>query len=345
MINFVTLFDKNYFSRGMALYASLARHCDNFILFILAMDSETENALAKNKFDNIVIISLDEIESYYPELLEIKKGRTTAEYCWTLTSHSIQYAIKRYDLVSCTYIDADVFFFNDPTVLLNELGDNSVIITEHNYTPEYDQTKTSGKYCVQFMCFKNDSNGLHVLEWWRQRCADWCYARSEDGKFGDQKYLDDWISRFNCVYVPTHIGCGIAPWNIQLYDVKMEYNKIIIEDKTTKESGKLLFFHFHGLKKGRITSKKVFWHVGQYCISDDAINMIYKPYILHLEDIEKRLYHEMGSSSHKLGIPNSAFGFIKFYLKNLFKAVFLVGRQYNEYKKRAPQYIITNNNT
>lgn len=61
------------------------------------------------------------------------------------------YVLDHYDVDSCTYIDADLYFFSSPQILIDEVGDNSVMITEHRYTEKYDQTKTSGKYCVQFV--------------------------------------------------------------------------------------------------------------------------------------------------------------------------------------------------
>ncbi|GHT84234.1 hypothetical protein FACS1894137_07040 [Spirochaetia bacterium] len=164
MINFITLFDKNYLSRGLVLYGSLLEHCVDFHLFILAMDMETEKYFIDNMYERIEIISLDFIEAYYSELVEIKKDRSRGEYCWTLTPFCIQYAIRKYGLDSCTYIDADICFYSDPKIIIEESKGSSVIITEHKYTPIYDQTYLSGKYCVQFMYFKNDGDGQQVLE-------------------------------------------------------------------------------------------------------------------------------------------------------------------------------------
>ena len=69
------------------------------------------------------------------------------------------------------------------------------------------------------MFFKNDRSGREALEWWRERCLEWCYNRHEDGKFGDQKYLDDWVERFKNVRVINNIGVGVAPWNVNSYEL------------------------------------------------------------------------------------------------------------------------------
>src|SRR5213075_3097505 len=104
-------------------------------------------------------------------------------------------------------------------------------------------------YCVQFMCFKNNEDGLTALKWWRERCLEWCYNRVEDGKFGDQKYLDDWPERFSgIVWELKNIGGGVAPWNVQQYKfIKANKNKISGIEKNTGDNFELVFFHFHAL--------------------------------------------------------------------------------------------------
>ena len=87
---------------------------------------------------------------------------------------------------------------------------------------------------------------MAVLNWWRNACLDWCYAKAEDGKFGDQKYLDDWASRFEGVHELQHLGGGIAPWNVQQYIFKCEDSKIIGTEITTGKKFEVIFYHFHG---------------------------------------------------------------------------------------------------
>jgi hypothetical protein len=185
-MNFCTLFDSNYMSRGVALYRSLEAHSDTFHLYILAFDNKCADTLVAMKLPHATVITLPEFED--EDLLRVKKERTRGEYCWTSTSSLILYCINTYNLPHCTYLDADMYFYNSPQLLLDEVpAEYSVLITEHRYTKPYDQSATSGKYCVQFMYFKNDTNGMKVLNWWRNACIEWCYNRMEDGKFGDQK--------------------------------------------------------------------------------------------------------------------------------------------------------------
>ena len=270
MYNYCTLFDSNYLTRGLAMYETLKEHSGDFHLYIFAFDTASYTLLKKLDLEFVTVVSLQEFED--EELLSIKDSRSAGEYCWTCTPSTIKYCIETYGLDSCTYLDADLYFFDNPEVLIEEMGDKSVLITEHRYTPEYDQSTTSGIYCVQFMTFKNDENGMKVLNWWRDACNNWCYARFEDGKFGDQKYLDDWTTRFEAIHVLENLGGGVAPWNIQQYDV-------------SSDDFNLIFYHFHNFKF--LNNDRV--ELGKYRLRDRDIRLLYKPYILHLQEIAKKL--------------------------------------------------------
>jgi hypothetical protein len=268
--NYCTLFYSNYLTRGLALYESLKKYSGEFHLYIFAFDDKSYDLLVKLNLKHITIITLSEFED--EELLKVKDDRNIGEYCWTCSPSIIKYCIETYGLDSCTYLDADLYFFNNPAILIDEMGDKSVLITEHRYTKEYDQSATSGIYCVQFMTFKNDTNGMKVLNWWRNACNKWCYGVYEDGKFGDQMYLDDWTTRFDGVHVLENLGGGVAPWNIQQYDV-------------SKKEFQLIFYHFQNYQM--LENEKI--DFGNYVLDENDINKIYKPYTKHLEDITNRL--------------------------------------------------------
>jgi hypothetical protein len=174
-------------------------------------------------------------------------------------------------LPEATYLDADLCFYEKPSLLLTEFAQSgaSVLITSHRYTPRYDQSATSGIYCVQFMTFKADGRGLAVLQWWQDRCLEWCYNRVEDGKFGDQKYLDDWLQRFEGVHALAHIGGGVAPWNVQQYVVSNRSGKLYVNEWP------LVFYHFHGYKQYFDDTLDL----GGYQLAPQEMDLLYRPYV------------------------------------------------------------------
>lgn len=283
--HFCTLFDSNYLSRGITLYQSLAATGARFHLYVFAFDETCLQTLQKMNLPHLTVVSLTEFED--EELLRIKPTRTRGEYCWTSTSSTILYCIEKYNLPACTYLDADMFFYNDPGILIEEMGHKSVLITEHRYTPRYDKTRLSGKYCVQFVTFKNNEEGLTVLRWWRNACLDWCYNRHEDGKFGDQKYLDDWTTRFPGVHVLQHLGGGLALWNIQQYAVGEENGKRVCREKTTGKIFTPVFYHFHYLKYYKNNTVEL----GRRIIEKDVLQYFYIPYLEKMEAAKKLIEH------------------------------------------------------
>lgn len=281
-LHFCTLFNKNYLLRGLTLISSLQKYEDDFHLYILAMDESSAHTLKELKLKNTTIIPLAEFES--PALLAVKPQRSVGEYCWTCTPLLIKYCLERFQLTNCTYLDADIYFFASPRVLIKEASSYSIMITEHRYTPSYDQTKIAGKYCVQFMYFQNDEDGLRTLTWWQDRCLEWCYSRYEEGKFGDQKYLDDWLTRFNKVHELQNLGGGLGPWNIQQYKLK-KTSPLQLTEKRTGTQFEGIFYHFHGLK----LFKNGLCDLGYYRISEDVLSSIYAPYLRHMESLEQDL--------------------------------------------------------
>lgn len=284
-LNFCTLFNSAYLSRGLTMYKSLAATCADFHLYVFAFDQITFDFFKQQNYPHLTAISLQEFED--SELLRIKPSRTSGEYCWTCTSSTILYSIQKYNLPHCTYVDADLYFYSDPVVLVEEMKNNSVLITEHRYTAAYDQSKSSGIYCVQFIIFKNDAAGLKVLNWWRAACIEWCYNRHEDGKFGDQKYLDDWTQRFEGIHVLQNLGGGIAPWNVQQYEFRSTNSKLMGKEKSTNTPFQPVFYHFHDLK----------FHPNQfieltgagYEINADVVELFYKSYLKNWKVARKEI--------------------------------------------------------
>lgn len=284
MIHLCTLFNSLYLSRGLAMYRSLEQHCPCFRLYIFAFDDLCYQTLNKLQLPNATVISLAEFED--DQLLGVKPTRTSGEYCWTCTPSTIRYCIQTYGLDACTYIDADLLFFADPSVLIDEMGNRSVLITSHRYSPEYNQSATSGTYCVQFICFKNTEEGMRVLEWWREACLEWCYNRIEEGKFGDQKYLDDWPGRFSGVHELQHLGGGVAPWNIQQYDFAYRNSFLTGKELASDSDFRVIFYHYHGF---RYAEANAFIPSHHYLLSENDLKHIYSPYIKALKAADNEL--------------------------------------------------------
>lgn len=283
MLYFCTIFDKNYLSRGIAMYESLLKVTTQFHLYVFAFDTVTAEVLSKLAWSNCTVIRLTEFEN--EQLLSVKPTRSVAEYCWTATPSAILYVLEHFGVDHCTYIDADLYFYSDPTVLLEELGRSSVMLTEHRYTKNYDFSSISGIYCVQYNTFRNNTEGLTALHWWNERCIEWCYDRIEDGKFGDQKYLDDWTERFSGVHVLQHMGAAIAPWNVQQYEFKISGSQLYCKHESSNNWLPVVFYHFHYLRFYEHTTIEL----GDYVLNDEVVRILYYPYIRHLQEIQQRI--------------------------------------------------------
>lgn len=295
---FTTLFNSYYICKGITMYESLSQTCDDFHLYVFAYDEKSYTFLQQKGYPNVTVISLVELETYFPQLLGVKSERTLAEYCWTTTSFTISYCLENFEIDHCIYIDADLYFISNPRVLVDELRDDDVMITEHQYTPCYDHSATSGKYCVQFIVVKNNKNGRSVMDWWKNACYQWCYNRYEDGKFGDQKYLDDWTTRFEKIHVLQHLGI-LAPWNVQQYTLNTKCGTLLARENCKNNIFHPVVYHFHYFRCNRLLGL-VEYIFGPYKLSKEVLQYIYMPYMLRVGHVH-RFLREYGFTDDELG--------------------------------------------
>lgn len=261
MEHYVTLFDSLFLPQGLALHGSLEKFAGDHTLWILCMDEPTFEVLVRLNLRNVRLLRLVALET--PELLRLRRERTAVEYCWTVTPFALRFVFEADSGVErVTYLDADIWFRRNPAPIFQEFeaSGKQVLITDHAYSPEYDQSATSGQYCVQFMTFTRHG-GEAVRSWWEKCCIEWCHARFEDGQFGDQKYLDDWPERFaDRVHVLQHQAWTLAPWNA----TRFPYGNAVI-------------YHFQGLRL--MDGGRVNLVGGAYALPPMLIRYVYEPYL------------------------------------------------------------------
>lgn len=239
---FCTLFDSNYLLKGVAMLRTLQQHCPDAHVHVLCMDEVTREILNQIDLPHITCLSLAEVED--TALLAVKPSRSMAEYCWTLSPCLPWYVLQTNPQIDfITYLDADLYFYSSVQPLFNEIGDASIVIIEHRFPNAFKHLEVNGRFCVQWVSFRRDTEGLACLAHWREQCIEWCFHRLEEDRMGDQKYLDKWPSQYNHLCILQNTGAGVAPWNYAQYCFTQDHTGAIAVDGVP-----LIFYHFHQLQ-------------------------------------------------------------------------------------------------
>jgi hypothetical protein len=242
--HFCTYLDHRYLTRGLALAGSLLRHCPDVRLWVLCLDDVSHAALVALGLPHVVPISLADFERDDRPLQVARSNRSLIEYYFTCTPSLPLFVLRHQPQIDVlTYVDADLFFFGSPEPLFAEVGDSSIGIIPHRFPETMRRFEQFGIFNVGWLTFRRDENGLRCLEWWRERCLEWCYDRVEPDRFADQKYLDHWPEQFNGVHVIQHKGANVASWNVLGHCITKSKGDVMVDDQA------LIFFHFHHLKQ------------------------------------------------------------------------------------------------
>lgn len=278
---FCTVVDRNYLTRGLALYSSLQRHCPDNHLFILCMDHATREALAGLGIKGVTLVPYEEMAD--DRLRRAGQGRNVKELSITCKPAIVRWLLHSHPEIELLhFIDSDLYFFAHPQPMLEELGEGSIGIAEHRFPRrlEPETSRGCGIYNSGWVCFRRDEQGLLCVEDWYERCLEWCYDRVEDGKYTDQKYLENWPSRFGGVVVLQHKGVNLAPWNVENYNVRVRRGQVLVDED------QLVFYHFSALRQ----VAPWLYQSGLMLPAEGALRKwVYRPYLRTLHNWERRV--------------------------------------------------------
>lgn len=331
-----TLYNSLYLDKGLVLYDSLKECAKDFELYVLCMDDKCFEVLSDIDDKQLIPLELSSIENEI--MIEARANRSFAEYCWTCSSRLIQYILYTFRPDCCTYIDADMYFYHDPQVLVDEMlsEGKSVMMVPHRFTERnIHLAQKVGSYCVEFNSFMNDEKASEVLTDWHKKCIEFCGEIGDGVHWGDQKYMDEWVQNYPSVVHPcNHLGAGVAPWNIELYkDYRIKDNSIVckLEDQRIP----LVFFHFQSLSY--ISRKEISTGVENKLDADyQFIDLIYRTYLEKVDKKKKLLCDKYGINLLIKRHPASKHVWWKELLKNhsLIRKI--------KYSLMSPSYYVVN---
>jgi hypothetical protein len=291
---------------------SIRQNDDASEIFVLCLDEASHSFLTTEPVLGLIPLTLQDLLRKHPELQKIQSERSRTEFIFTagptFLSHIMQHHLDPLDVL--VYLDADLYFFDRPALVLDELGSSSVGIIEHRYPKKLGAKLAKyGRFNVGWVGFRNDPQGIHVLNWWAERCLEWCSDVPQgDGRYADQGYLNAFPD-FASVQILQSPGFNLAPWNTGSHQITKTANGIHVDDS------RLVFFHFHGIRETRrwyITSQLLY----KSPTSRALMEGVYKPYLSHLKAAEMRAFGDIQQTAPRAakrgnGIRGTFFGLQK----------------------------------
>jgi SAM-dependent methyltransferase len=282
---FCTYFDSAYAVRGLAMMSSVLSFLPDAQIFALCLD-ETAARIVKDNQPAARIVRLSELEAFDPLLADRRASRTRIEYYFTCTSSLPRYVYHcAPEAGMVTYLDADLFFYQSPERVFDDIGDASIAVTPHRFTPKLAPGRiVFGRYNVAWVSWRNDAVGRRCLADYHADCIEWCHDRLEGDRFADQKYLDAWPARYGSVRELSAKGMNLALWNLDDCALSRKDGAVYAD------SDPLVFMHFHSVK--HIGQDKWDVRLREYDVTRNlpfVVDELYRPYLILLQATFDRL--------------------------------------------------------
>lgn len=264
----VSTFDINYLSRAVALYQSGVRFIPDCTVHFLCLDDESRDILAALGLSQLRTYTVPELNR--PDLSELRASRNRGEFAFTCKSNFLAYLLDAgifKDGDKVIFADADILFFSSLKPFIDgPMSTYSTLRTPHNFPAnKAGREKEVGSYNAGMAFYTIDQDSKEAIRGWARQCMEWCFYRTEDGKFADQMYIDHWHELYRNVHDVEEKGINLGTWNLPNYHVSRDAQGNFLIDGEP-----LICYHFHGMKayqgrNGRIRAYPItIYHLGIY---------------------------------------------------------------------------------
>jgi glycosyltransferase involved in cell wall biosynthesis len=234
----------NYLPLARVLAQSLKKFNPDFYFHLLLCDHLDESIKLEDEFDNVITVKDLEIVNLQQWLFK----HSVVELCTAVKGLAFKRIINNYQCDNVLYFDPDIAIFSSLNQLINNFEDSDILITPHQLQPEKSASAVidneisflrHGTFNLGFLGVKNSTEGVRFVDWWANRCLEFCYADSAYGLYTDQRWIDLVPSFFSGVKILKHPGYNVANWNLSNRDVQEDLEgKILVNGKP------LYFYHF-----------------------------------------------------------------------------------------------------
>jgi|SRR5580658_1380678 putative methyltransferase (TIGR04325 family) len=276
--------DENYLPRVLLMLRSLRSFDAETPVLVLPLSGLCEIVLRDFAPPGVVILPHRRLEAEFPELSRLKRERTAIEYIFTVKPFLLLYAFAEIAAESLTYVDGDLYFYGDPRGVLASIGTASIALTPHRFAPDREADIRYGQFNAGWVTIRRNAEGLACLRRWADDCASWCHDRVDNGRFGDQGYLDAWPGRYPSLAIIDHKGVNLALWNVD--------NHILDErgGAVTVDGEGLIAYHFHGIRLQPDRSFAIWYPHRSGGAGSVLRRRLYNPYLARLIDLRIDLH-------------------------------------------------------
>ncbi|MCC3584921.1 hypothetical protein [Microcoleus sp. PH2017_30_WIL_O_A] len=237
-----TIATRSYLAQARCLTESFLEHHPEGRVFVLLLDKDEEYIEPSlERFTPIFVEDLDLPDS------NIRLSQYSVfELSVSLKPSILEYVFEKYEYDKVCWFDSDIYIyssFNDE--VWDKLNSHPIIITPHllNSPSDYisDQEiniARHGIYNSGFIGLSRHPDSQQFIQWWKNRLANFCYWKPEEGMFVDQRWLDFLPTLGLNVYISRYPGLNAGYWDLsnRLFEYK--------DGRYWVNGVPLKFFHF-----------------------------------------------------------------------------------------------------